>query len=136
MEFRYLLDTNILSYAIKNPKGLVSQRLQSLPGEQACTSIVVACELRYGVALRASTALASKVEELLANIAVLPLDEGSDRHYGDIRATLEKSGKSIDHNDLLIAAHARSLGLTLVTNNLREFERVPDLLVTNWLDPA
>jgi len=131
---RYLLDTNILSDAIKHPKGPVHQRLQAIRGDEICTSIVVACELRCGAALRNSAPLTAKVEALLANILVLPLDQGCDRHYGDIRTSLEKTGTPIGHNDLFIAAHAHALGLTLVTHNVREFERVPGLIVEDWLN--
>lgn len=131
---RYLLDTNILSYAIKNPKGVISQRLEHLSEEEICTSIIVACELRYGVRLRNSQQLTARVDELLANFLIVPLAPDVDRHYGDIRVNLEKNGKIIGHNDLFIAAHARALGLILVTNNRREFECVPDLKLENWLE--
>lgn len=133
---RYLLDTNILSYAIKDPHGLVSQHLRTLAGDEICTSIIVASELRYGAAWRASAKLTAKVEQLLENLLVLPLDAGVDRHYAEIRVDLEKMGTPIGQNDLLIAAHARALGLVLVTNNVREFERVPGLVVENWLTSA
>jgi tRNA(fMet)-specific endonuclease VapC len=135
-ELRYLLDTNILSYAIKNPHGLVSQHLRTLAGDEIGTSIIVASELRYGAVLRASAKLTAKVEQLLESLLVLPFDSGADRHYADIRTSLEKSGTPIGQNDLFIAAHARALGLVLVTNNTREFERVPGLVVENWLSPA
>lgn len=132
---RYLLDTNILSYVIKEPHGLVSQHLRSVAGDEICTSIVVASELRYGAAWRASSKLTARVEQLLESLLVLPFDAGADRHYADIRVGLEKSGTPIGQNDLFIAAHARALGLVLVTNNVREFERVPGLVVENWLSP-
>ena len=83
-----------------------------------------------------SSKLAEKVEAILDNIEVLPLDIDADRHYGNIRSVLEKQGKTIGPNDLLIAAHARSLGLIVVTDNTREFDRVPDLVVENWLLPS
>jgi tRNA(fMet)-specific endonuclease VapC len=78
-------------------------------------------------------AAAPWVEQLLAALLVLPFDEPADEHYADIRAALERAGTPIGSNDLLIAAHARSRGLTLVTHNLREFERVPGLKVVDWL---
>ncbi len=130
---RFLLDTNILSYAIKDPKGSVNHHLQSLSGADICTSIIVACELRYGVAKKGSRQLADKVESILNNIRVLPLDEDVSQHYADIRYQLEKEGKVIGQNDLLIAAHARSGDMTVVTNNEREFARVRGLKVENWL---
>jgi len=81
--------------------------------EDFCTSIVVACELRYSVLKRSSPSLAAKVDYLLAQVAVLPLDVQVDLHYAEVRVVLEKMGQPIGHNDLLIAAHARTLGLTL-----------------------
>lgn len=129
----YLLDTNILSQLIRNPRGPVTQRLAGLDPEAICTSIVVACELRYGAAKRASPMLSQRVEDLLANVLVLPFDADVDRHYADIRSALERDGQVIGGNDLLIAAHCRALGLTLVTHNLREFQRVPGLSLENWL---
>jgi tRNA(fMet)-specific endonuclease VapC len=134
MPARYLLDTNILSQLIKHPQGPVTQRLAGLDAEQICTSIVVACELRYGAAKRGSTSLDEKVEALLSSLSVLPLDGATDRHYAEIRSTLERAGQPIGGNDLLVAAHARAIGARLVTHNVREFERVPNLTVENWLD--
>jgi len=128
-----LLDTNILSHLIKNPQGIIAQRLAQKKPDEICTSIIVACELRYGAAKRASPALTQRVEALLANLPVLPFEGEADRHYADIRVTLERTGQVIGSNDLLIAAHSRALGATLVTHNLREFERVPGLKVENWL---
>ncbi len=133
---RYLLDTNILSAAIKNPGGPVTERLRGLSGDDVCTSIVVASELRFGAVWRDSAVLTAKVDSLLASILVLPLEAGVDEHYADIRASLAKAGTPIGQNDLFIAAHVRALGLMLVTDNVREFERVPELKLENWLDPA
>ena len=76
--------------------------------------------------------LTVQLEAVLSAIDVLPLEEPADRHYGEIRHELERSGRPIGHNDLLIAAHARALGATLVTNNVHEFDRVPDLAVEDW----
>jgi len=98
-----------------------------------CTSIVVACELRYGAAKRAATALTQRVEALLDCIPVLPLDAEADRHYAEIRTVLERAGQCIGGNDLLIAAHGRALAATLVTHNSREFARVPGLSLADWL---
>ena len=131
----YLLDTNILSNLISDPHGPVMRRIAAFGEETICTSIVVAAEMRYGAEKRGSTKLAAKIEAILDNIEVLPLDIDADRHYGNIRSVLEKQGKTIGPNDLLIASHARSLGLIIVTDNTREYERVPDLAVENWLLP-
>ena len=133
MSARFLLDTNILSDLIRNPRGPAAQRLADVAAEAVCTSIVVACELRYGAAKRNSPALIQRVDALLDSIPVLPLDTEADRHYAEIRAVLESTGQCIGGNDLLIAAHSRALDATLVTHNLREFERVPGLSVADWL---
>ncbi len=130
---RYLLDTNILSDLVRHPSGHVAERIITVGEHAICTSIVVACELRFGAARRGSAELFSRIDQLLKVIDVLPLSEGADSHYGEIRNDLEKSGTPIGPNDLLIAAHARSVGLTLVTDNVREFNRVPELAVENWL---
>ena len=95
-------------------------------------SVIVAAELRYGAERRGSARLTSQLEAVLTAIEILPLAEPADRHYGAIRSALERVGRPIGHNDLLIAAHARALGTTLVTDNVGEFGRVPDLAVENW----
>jgi tRNA(fMet)-specific endonuclease VapC len=89
--------------------------------------------LRYGVAKRGSAKLRSRVSEILQIIPVLALDQPVDEKYGLIRAELEATGQPIGMNDLLIAAHAMTLGLTLVTDNTREFSRVSGLKIENWL---
>ena len=130
----YLLDTNILSDLVRRPQGRVAGRVAEVGEDRVLTSIVVACELRYGAARRDSKRLSRQVEAVLRAIAVLPLEAGVDRQYAAIRATLEKHGTPIGANDLLIAAHARALHAVCVTANVAEFTRVPDLKVENWLD--
>ena len=130
---RYLFDTNLLSAVVKHPTGPAARRLAALHRDVCCTSLIVACELRYGVLKKDSSRLAEKVENLLARVAVLPLAAPVESHYAEIRVALEKAGQPIGHNDLLIAAHARALDLILVTDNVREFSRVPGLVVENWL---
>lgn len=130
----YLLDTNILSELIKRPSGSIMRRIATQGEETICTSIIVASELRFGAAKKGSPSLRAKVEQIIANIEVLALDVDADDHYAEIRSDLEQRGLAIGPNDLLIAAHARSLGLILVTNNVREFSRVPGLVVENWVD--
>lgn len=130
---RYMLDTNIVSALVKQPAGPLAQRLAGMPGDAFGISVVVAAELRYGVQRKGSPALAQRVEAMLEGVEVLPMEEPVDAHYGEIRAALERAGIPIGHNDLFIAAHARALGATLVTANIREFERVPGLQVENWL---
>jgi tRNA(fMet)-specific endonuclease VapC len=131
---RYLLDTNILSDLVRNPGGKVANRLAVIGEAAACTSIVVACELRYGASKKGSPPLLERIGLLLATLEVLPLDPGADRTYAEIRLHLERIGKPIGPNDLLIAAHALALDLTLVTAKVEEFRRVPGLPVENWLD--
>lgn len=130
----YLLDTNIISDIIRNPFGLAARRIEQVDPKSICTSVIVAAELRYGCAKKGSVKLLSKVESVLEVISVLPLDAPADAEYGGIRAELEAAGQPIGSNDLLIAAHAYALGLTLVTDNLKEFNRIRGLRVENWLE--
>ena len=132
---RYLLDTNILSSLLKQPSGTVAGRIRSVGEDAICTSIMVACELRYGAMKKGSSTLTDKVKHLLSALDVLPLDEDTDEKYAELRTALEKAGTPIGANDYLIAAHALSLELTLVTDNVGEFSRVPGLRVENWLSP-
>lgn len=129
----WMLDTNTLSDLIRHPRGPLVERLGSTDPDAICTSIVVACELRFGARRKGSDTLTSRVEQLLAALTVLPFDEPADQHYADIRAALERAGTPIGNHDLFIAAHARSRDMTLVTHNLREFDRVPGLQVEDWL---
>lgn len=129
----YLLDTNILSDLIKHPAGIVAQHIAAVGENMVCTSIVVACELRYGCAKKGSTALSEKIEQLLSMMDVLPLEVDADREYGMIRSALEKIGTTIGANDMLIAAHALSQNLTLITGNISEFSRINGLKLENWL---
>lgn len=129
---RYLLDTNAVSQLIRRPDGRVAQRVAELEPGSFAVSVIVAAELRYGAERRGSSRLTRQLEAVLSAIDVLPLEEPVDRHYGEIRTELERSGRPIGFNDLLIAAHARALGLTLVTNNVGEFRRVSGLSVEDW----
>lgn len=129
---RYLLDTNAVSQLIRRPDGQVAQRVAGLEPDSFAINVIVAAELRYGAERRGSLRLTRQLEAVLSAIDVLPLEEPVDRHYGEIRSELERSGRPIGFNDLLIAAHARALGLTLVTNNVGEFRRVRGLSVEDW----
>lgn len=131
-EIRYLLDTNILSDLIRQPAGNVARRIAEVGEATVCTSIIVASELRFGAEKKNSPVLQSKVDQILANIEVLPLDGDADRCYAQVRAYLKAQGTPIGPNDMLIAAHALTLGLCLVTDNQSEFARVPGLAVENW----
>jgi tRNA(fMet)-specific endonuclease VapC len=132
-KLKYLLDTNILSELIKNPSGRVANKIIELDDSSFCTSIIIACELRYGAKKKNSAPLTQRIESLLSNILILPLEDNIDSYYADLRATLEKKGDLIGSNDMLIAAHALALNLILVTANERGFLRVPHLKVENWL---
>ncbi len=130
---RYLLDTNIVSDLVRHPSGSVMQRIAAIGVEQIGISIIVACEMRFGAIKSGSHRLVQRVKLVLDQIETFPMESPVEEHYAEIRDTLERVGTPIVPNDLLIAAHARSLGLTLVTDNVREFSRVPGLLVENWL---
>lgn len=131
-DYRYLLDTNALSDLVRNPQGPVAKRIARVGEQTVCTSIVVACELRYGAAKKGSARLAAQVVAVLDALPVLPIEAGVDQVYAQLRTALERSGTPIGANDLLIASHAKSLNLTLVSDNRREFERVPGLVVRSW----
>lgn len=127
-----MLDTNALVELISHPNGALAQQLNVLDPDAVCTSIVAACELRYCAKSKGSAMLNQRVELLLQTINVLPLDTPADEHYADLRATLERNGTPIGNCDLFIAAHARSRGMTLLTRNLHDFQRVPGLTVEDW----
>ena len=131
---RYLLDTNILSHLVRNPGGIAARKIAEVGEGAVCTSIIVACELRYGAAKKGSPKLSAQLEAILQVLEILPLEPEADRHYGDIRAEFERSGRIIGPNDLLIAAQALATGLTLVTDNIGEFARVDGLQMQNWLN--
>lgn len=128
-----MLDTNICIYIIKQkPPEVLKRFLEYQVGDIAISAITLA-ELRYGVAkshYREKNAKA--LDELIIPLEILPFDEEATRSYGEIRAALEKAGTPIGSMDLLIAAHAVSLGVTLATNNTKEFNRVSGLTVVDW----
>jgi len=130
---KYLLDTNICIYLIKQrPTRVMDQFRSHAIGEIGISSITVS-ELWYGVAKSEHQAAnARALEQFLLPLVIAPFDDQAAEAYGEIRAGLEEQGKPIGAMDLLIAAHAVSLGVRLVTNNEREFSRVPDLIVENW----
>lgn len=127
-----MLDTNIVSELIRNPAGPAARRARQ-EADAVCVSIIVAAELRYGCARKGSPQLLRKVETFLAEVPVLPFDAPADAIYGRIRMELEAVGQPIGPNDLLIAAHAHAIGATVVTANVREFQRVRGLKVENWM---
>ena len=130
---RYLLDTNILSDLVRHPQGMAARHVERVGVRNVCISIIVACEARFGVQKSGSERLSRQMELVLSKIESLSLEPPIEQHYADIRRHLERAGTPIGPNDLLIAAHARALGYTLVTDNVTEFERVSGLEVENWL---
>ncbi len=131
--YQFLLDTNIISELVKNPQGKVAQKICEIGDNKVCTSIIVASEIRFGVEKRQSKRLSEQVEAILSAIEILPLSSPADIHYAKLRTYLEKAGTPIGPNDMLIAAHALSLDLTLVSANANEFRRVPELMIENWV---
>lgn len=129
----HMLDTNIVSDLIRHPRGCVRDKIVQLGESSVCISLIVASEIRFGCAKKNSKPLTERANIILSALTILALEPPLDSHYADIRSTLEAQGRQIGPNDLLIAAHARSLGLTLVTANEEEFRRVEDLKVENWL---
>jgi tRNA(fMet)-specific endonuclease VapC len=129
----FLLDTNIVSNLIRQPQGRIADRIRIVGESNICTSIIVAAELRYGATRKASTRLTAQVEAVLAVVDTLPFDSPADEIYRSIRAQLELAGTPIGGNDLIIAAQAVALDLTLVTDNDKEFSRIGGLRVENWL---
>jgi len=134
MTYLYLLDTNIISDLVRHPKGTVAQHIRQIGEHRICTSIIVACELRFGVTKSGSSKLAKQLSKILDQLPILPLAQSIEDDYAPIRNHLERLGTPIGPNDLLIAAHAQLLGLTIVTANVNEFSRVPNLMVENWLE--
>jgi len=130
---QFLLDTNIVSDLVRHPRGRIAARIAKLSEARVCTSIIVAAELRYGAAKKASSRLAAQLEVVLGALDVLALEPPADVVYGELRARLERAGQPIGANDLLIAAQALALRHTVVTDNEREFSRIDNLQVENWL---
>lgn len=131
---KYMLDTNIVIYTIKNRPSKVREVFKSHSGLMSISSVTLG-ELIYGAEKSGQPERnLADIAGLTARLDVLPFDEVAAMHFGQLRAELSKIGKSIGPYDQMIAGHARSLGLILVTNNLREFERVPGLRFENWVE--
>ena len=128
-----MLDTNIVIYVIKR-RPLAALKVFNRHAGQMCVSSITMAELMHGVekSLKPDHNL-RQVEDFTSRLLVLDYGNKAAAHYGDIRATLERNGKAIGINDIHIAGHARSEGLTLVSNNLKEFERVDGLRLENWV---
>lgn len=128
-----MLDTNIVSDLLRNPRGHAAARIAEVGPDAICVSIITAAELRYGCAKKGSAKLSAHVEAILDSVKVLAFDVPADTEYGSIRAELEAAGTPIGPNDLLIAAHAYAAGATLVTDNTGEFSRIRRLSIENWI---
>jgi tRNA(fMet)-specific endonuclease VapC len=127
-----MLDTNIVSELIRNPAGVVAGRIAEAGDAGMAVSIIVAAELRFGGAKLGSAALIRQIEAILSGLLIIPFETPADAEYASIRSALERQGRSIGGNDLLIVAHALAVGVPLVTRNIDEFSRVPGLRVVNW----
>ena len=130
----WLLDTNTISAVFHDPFGPASVRIDESNQHDICTSIVVACELRFGAQKRGSAKLTEWVEATLKDLDVQPLGTDADHHYARLRVDLERKGTPIGSNNMLIASHALALDATLVTASTREFARIEGLKLENWLD--
>ena len=130
---KYMLDTNIIAYAVNWRIPRVLEEIREHLPEGLCISAVTMAELEFGIC-NSSRPEQNRLALMLflSPIEVLPFDGLAAAHYGTIRADLKRRGEPIGANDLLIAAHARSLGLTLVSNNLKEFNKVEGLFTENW----
>ena len=139
----YLLDTNTISHMMKNPQGIVAQRMQQITEKAIfnnnpapiCTNVIVQGELLFGLAKNPSNRLLAAYATTMKYIPVLSLEPAVAQHYSQIRQALTLAGTPIGPNDTFIAAHALALGYTLVTDNEDEFRRVVGLKVENWSKP-
>jgi tRNA(fMet)-specific endonuclease VapC len=129
----YMLDTDTCSYVMRRSNPGVIKCLQRVRVSDVCISVITKSELLFGVEISPRRQQdESAFNAFLAYVTVLDFPDAAAQHYAEIRAALKRRGTMIGANDLLIAAHARSLGLRLVTNNTREFGRVPKLIIENW----
>lgn len=130
----YMLDTNICSYILKNHPAEVKVHFDEVGNDALAISTVVLAELYYGAARHPkSITIRREIDNFTARLTVIPWDEAAADHYGAIRTALEKQGTPIGAMDMMIAAHARSRKATLVSNNIKHFEKIPGLLITNWV---
>lgn len=131
----YLLDTDICAFILRKSSPTLLQRIQQVPIQQQCMSVVTLAELLYGVQVSSKKLANREAVDLLAqHVQVLDWTPAAANHYAEIRADLKKKGQQLGSNDLLIAAHARSKGAVIVTNNVKDFGRVRGLKLENWMD--
>lgn len=133
-DWRYMLDTNIVSHMIRFPEGQAVRQFAAVGSMHVCISALVASELRYGAHKRGSERLSNLIENVLQRIPIVPYEQSASHHYAAIRDSLTRGGHLIGPVDLFISAHARALDMTLVTDNVREFSRVEGLQIENWLE--
>lgn len=132
---KYMLDTNICIYAMKNKPEKVLQRLKEEINEGVCISSITLAELEYGMKHSSNPAKNERaLLRFLVPLSVLPFGAAAASEYGEIRTFLQKQGTPIGPLNMLIAGHAKAEEITLVTNNVREFERVPLLEIENWVE--
>lgn len=131
MSVRYLLDTNAASYAINKKSAAMDRHLAKPPMAELAISAVTEAELRYGAARSGSAPLQTTVEQFLLGVTIFPWDSDAAQQYGVLRSTLEREGRLMGSLDMMIAAHALALGLTLVTND-QAFGRIKRLRAEDW----
>lgn len=130
---KYMLDTNICIYAMKNKSAIVAEKIKEISTAEICISVITFSELLHGVYKSVNKKKnSSALMQFLTGVEILQFNADAAEEYGKICAYLENQGKVIGTMDMLIAAHALSENLTIVTNNVREFERVPNLQIENW----
>lgn len=133
MSIAYMLDTDTCAFILRRSSPTLLERIQAVPLQQQSVSVITLAELLYGVQLSSKKkANRAAVDVLMRHLAVMEWSREAAEHYAEIRADLKKKGQLIGSNDLLIAAHARSLGAVVVTNNVKDFDRVKGLKVENW----
>jgi tRNA(fMet)-specific endonuclease VapC len=131
----YMLDTDTCAFILRRSSQALLDRIQAVPLEQQIMSMVTLAELLYGVQISSRKKKnRAAVDSLARHLTVVDWSRDAAEHYADIRADLKKSGQLIGSNDLMIAAHARSLGAIVVTNNVKDFRRIKGLKLENWMD--
>jgi tRNA(fMet)-specific endonuclease VapC len=130
----YMLDTDTCAFILRRSSTALLARIQAVPLQQQAASVITLAELLYGVQVSSKKKTnRAAVDELMRHLTVVEWSRDAAEHYAEIRADLKKKGQLIGSNDLLIAAHARSTGAVVVTNNVKDFGRVKGLEVENWM---
>ena len=131
----YMLDTDTCAFILRKSSPVLLERIQAVPLQQQCMSVVTLAELLYGVQVSSKKKTnRDAVDLLIRHINVLEWPIEAADHYAEIRADLKKRGQQLGANDLLIAAHARCIGAVIVTNNVKDFGRVKGLKLENWMN--